>query len=120
MSTTCKAIDDIIREVQEKCNIQIILNDHTARMMTKSLKNKGMVGDTRFELVTSSMSTNVKMNTCQSMAHSSKWPKPNSACPPHNVLTGVSAIKVITMDMRKSRLGIDLPILNFTIQTHKT
>ncbi len=36
---------------------QIILNNQKIRETPKSLKDKGMVGDTRFELVTSSMST---------------------------------------------------------------
>ena len=57
MSTARQAIDDIMKEVQEKCNTQIILNNQEIRETPKPLEDKGMVGDTRFELVTFSMST---------------------------------------------------------------
>ncbi len=57
MSTARKAIDEIMREIQGKCSTQIILKNHAAKNIVKPLKNKGMVGDTRFELVTFSMST---------------------------------------------------------------
>lgn len=62
MSTARKAIDDIMHEVQEKCSTQIILKNNAIKNMSKPLKNNGMVGDTRFELVTSSMSTKVKVS----------------------------------------------------------
>jgi len=62
MSKASQAIDDSMREIQEKCDTQIILNDRANKTIPKVSENKGMVGDTRFELVTFSMSTKVKMS----------------------------------------------------------
>ena len=57
MSAARQAIDEIMKTVQEKCDAQIILNNQKVIKKSKPMENKGMVGDTRFELVTSSMST---------------------------------------------------------------